>query len=400
MSDQLYESSGRFKALLLGIALIIIVALLVYTDKLVDDLRQETRGIIQTWAEIYANAASDATNEYAGFIFEYIIKPTNFPIVYADENYEPSFWKGIDLDENDRSPENKEKVKKVMTRMEKINEPISVDTYIDPDYGSLRSYIFYGDSSTITQLRWLPYIEIGLVSLFIFVGFIGFSTMKKSEQRFLWVGMSKETAHQLGTPISSLLGWIQLLRERSFNRPESIKVIDEMDQDVKRLGNVAERFSQIGSNTDIRDHNIHIILKDVIQYIQRRLPQMKKTVSIEDKFSEVPFVPVNADLIEWVFENIIKNAVDAIDHEIGLIQVVTGPSDRKGFTIFVDFIDNGRGILFKKKSDVFRPGFSTKKRGWGLGLNLAKRIVEEYHNGKLLVKDSRAGVGTTMRVYL
>ncbi len=399
MRDQLYESSGRFIALLLGIALVIIVALLFYTEKLVEDLRQEARAILQIWAENYASAASSATDTDVSFIFDNIISRTYFPIISADGDHEPSFWQGIGVEENVRSPENIKKVKKIMLRMKKVSDPIRI-TISDANLGDFTGYIYYGDSSTITQLRWLPYIEIGLVGLFILVGFIGFTTIKKSEQRFIWVGMSKETAHQLGTPISSLLGWIQILRERSFKRPESITVIDEMEQDMKRLGKVAERFSQIGSMTDLRDQNIQLILKNVINYIQHRLPQMKKTVVLEEMFSEIPAIPANTDLMEWVFENLIKNSIDAINHENGLIKIITGTSEKRKYKIFVDILDNGRGIYFKNKNDVFRPGFSTKKRGWGLGLNLAKRIVEEYHHGKLIVKESSSGIGTTMRVYL
>ena len=403
MKKQLYESRGRFTASLLFIALVIIVLLLFYTEKIVDDLRKESRGILQFYAGTIAEAASDPSETDLPFIFEKIIKNIYFPIILTTPEHEPKSWKGIGIPENERSVGNLLKVKKILDRMKKIDEPfqISVVNPLDPDGEPMViQYIYYGDSSTITRLRLLPYIEIGMVGLFIFIGFIGFSTIKRSEQRFIWVGMSKETAHQLGTPISSLLGWVQLLRERSYKRPETIKVIDEMDQDVNRLGKVAERFSQIGSTADLKDQNIHLILKNVKNYIQRRLPQMKKTVVLEENLSEVPLIPLNSDLIEWVFENLIKNSVDAINHDKGLIKIETGLSDQKKYTIYVDIIDNGRGIASKKKSDVFRPGFSTKKRGWGLGLNLAKRIVEEYHHGKLFVKESQTGVGTTMRVYL
>lgn len=403
MKNQLYESRGRFTASLLFIALVIIVVLLFYTEKMVDDLRKESRGILQFYAETIAKAASDPLETDLNFIFENIIKNIYFPIIATNPENEPIFWIGIGIPEDDKSDKNMQKVNRILARMQKMDDPIPItfENQLEPDSEpQILQLIYYGDSSTITRLRLLPYIEIGMVGLFIFIGFIGFSTIKRSEQRFIWVGMSKETAHQLGTPISSLLGWVQLLRERSYKRPETIKVIDEMDQDVNRLGKVAERFSQIGSTADLKDHSIHLILKNVKNYIQRRLPQMKKTVELEEKFSELPLIPLNSDLIEWVFENLIKNSVDAINHDNGLIKIETNISDHKKYKIYVDIIDNGRGIDAKKKSNIFRPGFSTKKRGWGLGLNLAKRIVEEYHHGKLLVKESQTGVGTTMRVYL
>ncbi len=395
MHRVLYESSGRFKALLLAAALVIIAVLLFYTEKLVDDLREESRSILQFYAGMYARAASDTSSSDVSFIFDQIIKRTYFPIIYTDSRHQPLWWKGIGIDERDRSEEAIARVNRIKARMTKISQPIPIN------YGEITlGYLYYGDSTTITRLRWLPYIEIGLVGLFILVGFIGFSTIKKSEQRFIWVGMAKETAHQLGTPLSSLLGWIELLKDRSYNRPGTLKVIDEMEQDIRRLGKVAERFSQIGSQTDLKENNLHMVLDNVLAYIQRRLPQMKKTIRIETRYGEVSNIPLNTDLMEWVFENLVKNAIDAIDHGHGLIQIITGPSDRRGYRVFIDIADNGRGIIYKNKNDIFRPGFSTKKRGWGLGLNLAKRIVEEYHNGKLIIKESHPGKGTTMRIYL
>ncbi len=395
MKKMLYRSTGRFKAFLLAAALIIIALLLYYTEQLVGDLRQESRSILQFYAGMYARAASDTTSSDVSFIFDEIIKRTYFPIIYTDDHHNPLWWKGIGVDERDHSPEALEKVNRIRERMRKISQPIPI-TYQNITLG----FLYYGDSSTITRLRWLPYIEIGLVGLFIFVGFIGFSTIKKSEQRFLWVGMAKETAHQLGTPISSLLGWLALLRDRSYNRPGSLQVIDEMEQDVQRLNKIAQRFSQIGSQADLKEQNLPQMLENVVAYIRRRLPHMKKKIRIETELGDVQMVPMNTDLMEWVVENLIKNAIDAIDHDHGLIRIVTGPADRRGYTAFIDVIDNGYGISFRNKNDVFRPGVSTKKRGWGLGLNLAKRIVEDYHKGKLIVKETQHGVGTTMRIYL
>ena len=395
MRKMLYESRGRFTALLLAAALVIIGLLLYYTEQLVDDLREESRSILQFYAGMYARAASDTTSSDVSFIFDEIIKRTYFPIVYTDADHKPLWWKGIGVDERDHSPEALRRVARIRDRMRSISKPIPI-TYQDITLG----YLYYGDSTTITRLRWLPYIEIGLVGLFIFVGFIGFSTIKKSEQRFIWVGMAKETAHQLGTPISSLLGWLALLRDRSYNRPGTLKIIDEMEQDVERLNKIAQRFSQIGSQADLKEQNLVQLLENVVAYIRRRLPHMKKTIRIETEFGEVRSVPMNTDLMEWVVENLIKNAIDAIDHDHGLIRIVTGPSDRRGYSVYIDVIDNGHGISFRNKNDVFRPGFSTKKRGWGLGLKLAKRIVEDYHHGKLVVKETQQGVGTTMRIYL
>jgi hypothetical protein len=399
MQTHIYESKGRFKGILFGIALAIIVGLLFYTEKLVNDLRQEARTILQFYSRMYATAASDPNSD-VDFIFNEIIERTYFPIISTNQDHVPTFWKGIGNIGSERTPENLERVNRIKNRMKTIGEPLPL-TYEDPINGKQTlGYLYYGDSATITRLRWLPIIELGLVGLFILIGFIGFSTIKKSEERFLWVGMAKETAHQLGTPLSSLMGWIEVIREKSYKRAGTLKVIEEMEQDAVRLTKVAERFSQIGSLEDLRDQDINKILLNVARYIRRRLPQMQKKVTVVEDFGDIPCVPANSDLIEWVFENLVKNAVDSINHDHGLIRLSSGISDRKQYRIFVDVSDNGRGISPKDRKDIFRPGFSTKKRGWGLGLNLAKRIIEEYHMGKLILKDSQLDRGTIMRIYL
>ncbi|MCH8125106.1 sensor histidine kinase [candidate division KSB1 bacterium] len=399
MQTEFYETKGKFKGILLGIALIIIVGLLYYTDKMVDDLRDESRNILQYYAGFYASAAAE-TNSDVSFIFEEIIKRTYFPIIHTDQQKNPLAWKGIGDIDSQKTPENLEYVNRIKERMSTVANPIPIE-YVDATHGNqILGYLYYGDSTTINRLRWLPYIQIGLVTLFILVGFIGFSTIKKSEERFLWVGMAKETAHQLGTPLSSLMGWIEIIRERSYNRPKTIKVIEEMELDADRLRKVAERFSQIGSQSDLKPHDVNKILTTVSTYMCRRIPQMNKKIRIEDELQDIPTIPINVDLMEWVFENLVKNAVDSINHDQGLIRIISGMSDKKGYNIYVDIIDNGRGIANKNKDDIFRPGFSTKKRGWGLGLNLAKRIVEEYHNGRILLKETGPETGTTMRVYL
>lgn len=399
MQTEFYESKGKFKGILLGIALIIIVGLLYYTDKMVDDLREESRNILQYYAGFYASAASDTSNVDVSFIFDEIVNRTYFPIIQTDSQHNPSSWKGVGIG-LEKTSENLARVNRIKESMLTIADPIPIE-YEDSTHGKhILGYLYYGDSATINRLRWLPYIQIGLVALFIMVGFIGFTTIKKSEERFLWVGMAKETAHQLGTPLSSLMGWIELIRERSYNRPETLKVIDEMELDASRLKIVAERFSQIGSQTDLHHSDVNKVLKTVSKYMNRRIPHMQKKIKIEENFIAIPTVAMNKDLMEWVFENLVKNAVDSIDHEHGMVRISSGNSDKKDYKIYVDVTDNGRGIANKNKDDIFRPGYSTKKRGWGLGLNLAKRIVEEYHNGKLLIKESEPGIGTTIRVYL
>jgi signal transduction histidine kinase len=210
--------------------------------------------------------------------------------------------------------------------------------------------------------------------------------------------MAKETAHQLGTPLSSLMGWLEMLRENgeSSRRRE---LLEEMERDLQRLNKVAARFSQIGSRADLKEQCIEGAVKEVQQYFSRRLPQTGREIRIVGQnLDGLPPVPLNRELFQWVLENLIKNALDAIEAPQGLIRIDGGRLN--GNRIYIDVIDNGKGIEFRKKSDVFKPGYSTKKRGWGLGLNLAKRIVEDYHGGRLFVKESRPGEGTTMRIIL
>ncbi len=395
MNRFLYPSSGRFKGFLFLSAVVLIFVLLFYTKNIVEDLRDESRSIIEFYANLYARAASTESDADLSFIFDEIIRRTNFPIIYTDRDRNPVSWKGIEIAPNDRRPESLAKVKKIMRRMEKIARPIPI-RYKDMVLG----YLFYGDSATITKLIWFPYIEIGVLALFLLIAFVGYGTIKRSEQRLIWVGMAKETAHQLGTPLSSLMGWLELLESQTSGHRETKEILAEMNQDVKRLQKVATRFSQIGSLSDLEERNVNEILKNVVTYFRRRLPQFGKRVEIAEAYGKTPPVPVNADLLEWVLENLLKNALDAIDKDNGLITISTGVHESKRNRIFIDISDNGKGIRYGDRKKIFKPGFSTKKRGWGLGLNLARRIVEEYHKGHLTIKETRPGEGTTFRVEL
>jgi len=395
MSRFLNPSSGRFKGFLLLSAVILILVLLFYTKSIVEDLRDESRSIIEFYANLYARAASTESDTDLSFIFDEIIRRTNFPIIYTDKDNNPVSWKGIEIKPEDRRPESLVKVKKIMARMKKIATPIPI-RYKDITLG----YLYYGDSATITKLIWFPYIEIGVMGLFLFIAFMGFAAIKRGEQRLIWVGMAKETAHQLGTPLSSLMGWIELLGERTKNGKTVSDIISEMQQDVQRLQKVATRFSQIGSRADLEERNLQELIQNVVTYFRRRLPQLGKKVEITLEVTDLPPVAINPDLMEWVLENLIKNALDAIDKENGKITITTGTVESSKNRIFIDISDNGKGIRYADRKKIFKPGFSTKKRGWGLGLNLARRIVEEYHHGRLSIRETHPGDGTTMRIEL
>jgi|YelNatPaOPRAMG01_1025707.scaffolds.fasta_scaffold00009_50 signal transduction histidine kinase len=386
--------SRHLREILFLLAVALIFGLLWYTQNLVRQLRLEARSILEFYASFYQRAATEADDEELNFIFEQIIQRTNFPIVVTDNRGEPSAWKGIDVDPNDRSPEALAKVKRIVRQMAKEMEPIPL-RYEDYVIGRL----YYGDSRLITELVRLPYIEIGLVGLFLFVAFVGYSSLKRSEQQLIWVGLSRETAHQLGTPISSLLGWIELLRTAESSEKVG-EIVAEMAHDLSRLEKVAARFSQIGSRADLKEQDVQAVLHDVAEYFRRRIPHMGKQITIEEDYHPVPKVAINRELFEWVIENLVKNGLEALDKDPGKIILRLRPAETRGRTVQIDVIDNGRGMDAKERRRVFQPGYSTKRRGWGLGLSLSKRIVEEYHHGQLFVRQSQPGVGTTMRILL
>ena len=296
------------------------------------------------------------------------------------------------MDPNDFSEEARRKVQRMVNSMDR-----SIDAVPIKYKETVLGYLFYGDSRLIQQIQWLPYVEVGILGLFILIGFIGYANIKRSEQRYIWVGMAKETAHQLGTPLSSLLGWLEVMRSgKKYNRNH---VILEMDRDLQRLGKVSERFSRIGSKPDLKRVELTAVIREVVEYIKRRVPQMRRRVVITENYQDVGSVALDPDLFQWAIENIMKNSLDAMDKDKGEITVRLGINGN-GRTVYIDIQDNGRGLDNAQRRRIFKPGYSTKKRGWGLGLTLAKRIVEEYHDGKLYIKETRSGEGTVVRIDL
>lgn len=378
-----------------------------YMGNVVDKLRQENANILQFYAGIHQIVASsdEIAPEFLKEVFDLIIHRTDIPIINTDRERVPQYWEGIGIEPTDKRPETIERVQKIVTKLEREFDPIPL-IYTDPASGTntVLGYLYYGDSEVITRLQYLPTIEIALVALFILLGLIGsylvFKNIQKSEQRAIWAGMAKETAHQLGTPLSSLMGWIELLK--STEDPEQIPpdTLIEMEKDVGRLYKVTSRFSYIGSKAELTPTAIAPILRDVVAYFDRRLPHMRKKILIIEDYQPVPEIPLNRFLFEWVIENLLKNAIDAIKREDGEIIIKLRARENGKSHVLIDIIDNGVGIAAINKNIIFKPGYSTKKRGWGLGLNLARRIVEEYHDGRLFIRESRVNEGTTMRIIL
>lgn len=397
--------SANIKLILLITAIIIVGGTLLYTHTIVQQLLIKERKIADLYAhslEFIVNMPDDQS-DYS-FIFNEVIQSIDFPMVLTDDKNQPLsdynlIARNVDIDSTSTRAEQKELLQKIITRLDEQNPPIKVILKTTPT-DSIVQHLHYGESTLITKLRWLPYIEIIVAGMFILIGYIGFSYIKRSEQSNIWVGMAKETAHQLGTPLSSLMGWIEMMKDQASENPKQLATISEMEHDLLRLHKITERFSKIGSKPILKEENLIEVIESVINYFKQRLPSrfaQGKQFDIIIETQDNPKVNINRELFEWVIENLIKNALDAMEGDTGTISFsITSRSD----IVFVDVKDTGKGIDMKSKKDIFRPGYSTKKRGWGLGLSLSKRIIESYHQGKLFVKESKIGKGTTFRIKL
>ncbi|HEX9253612.1 MAG TPA: HAMP domain-containing sensor histidine kinase [Ignavibacteriaceae bacterium] len=392
-------ASVNFKIILLLIALAIAGGTLYYTQTLVTKLQQRERNIVELYAkgiEYVANTNSPDVD--LTFLFDNIIKPIDFPIILTNSNDKvnlsgSSDVKNIKYDSTLSKTEIKSFLENYVKEMDEIHQPINV-SYADT---IILQRIHYGDSELIKQLKFYPYLQIIIAALFIIIGYIGFSQIKRSEQSNIWVGMAKETAHQFGTPISSLMGWIEMMK-MNYQKPDAVlDITDEISNDVDKLNRITYRFSKIGAKPEIKNHNVYEEVKKVTEYFNRRLPQTGKTVELNVKGDQTCSAQMNSELFEWVMENLIKNALDAIETKNGQININIADAKKN---IEIEVSDNGKGIDLRRRKDVFRPGYSTKKRGWGLGLSLSKRIVEGYHGGKIFVKNSAPGEGTTFKIML
>jgi nitrogen-specific signal transduction histidine kinase len=391
--------SSRFKIVLFTMAFLIVAGTLWYTHEIVQLLLAREKKLADLYAKSlqYLAQPSELSGDYS-FIFEEIIQAIDFPIILTDGGNEPIFpfyanARNIKLDTTGSFEQQRSHILNLISELESYHEPLKV-TFQDT---VVLNYVYFGESPLVKQLRWLPYVEIAVVALFIFIGYISFSYIKRSEQSNIWVGMARETAHQLGTPISSMMGWVELLRHKVDDNPATLETLRDMENDLLRLQKIADRFSKIGSKPDLREENLTDIIRKVFQYFERRIPQSGKKVALILHTTNPVMASVNKELFEWVIENLTKNALDAIENEEGTISVSVTEARHE---VHVDLADTGKGIDVRHRQDIFRPGFSTKSRGWGLGLSLSQRIIETYHGGKLLLRESKPGVGTTFRIKL
>jgi signal transduction histidine kinase len=396
--------SANIKIVLLIGAVLIALGTLLYTQHIVRQLLEKEHDVADLYAKsLQFVATSSAQTDYS-FVFDEVIRSIDFPMILSDEQNKPlppyrTSSRNIDLDTTFSFENQNEYLVKMIAVLDQQNPPIKVTLKFAPQ-DSIIQYVHYGESALVTKIRWLPFIEIAIASLFIVIGYIGFSYIKRNEQSNIWIGMSKETAHQLGTPLSSLMGWIEMLKTYASNEPKQEATIAEMENDLRRLQKVTERFSKIGSKPSMKEENLNEVIESVIKYFHRRLPSRfaeGRNIEIKIEPTEQLTARINRELFEWVIENLIKNALDAIEDRSGTISFSL---TKKGNNVLVDVKDTGKGIDMKYKKDIFRPGYSTKQRGWGLGLSLSKRIIETHHKGKLFVKESKLGKGTTFRIKL
>jgi anti-sigma regulatory factor (Ser/Thr protein kinase) len=401
---------------------LLIAGVFLYTHMLTTRLDRQARAMSRVLADFCASVTLEAVeSERLRDVFRQVRHQIDFPVVLTDQLGRPYAWQGIGISPDAATVEMSQaldpanppatgplaEILAITRAMDKRNPPVPM---LVPGTDQVVGYVHFGESALLREVRWVPVVQIAAFFLFIALGFLGFRSAKVSEQRFIWIGMAKETAHQLGTPISSLMGWVELLRSRAKPAPandgkaqiavtQSLfeETMGEMESDVERLNKIAFRFSQVGSEPQRRPQNLVPIVAGTVAYMKRRLPRLANAITIAEQYEEVPPLNLNSELIEWVIENLIKNAVDASDGRGNRIAVVV-ERRRETEVVEIRVSDSGRGMAPAEQRRVFQPGFTTKKRGWGLGLTLAKRIVEEYHGGRIWVKESAQGKGTTMAI--
>jgi len=386
---RLYRHAGNIKAGLFTLGVILVICLLAYTQILVNELRKDNREIVRLYAGLIANVVKDDNDANLDFIFENIIKKVKFPLIQTDTDHNPQMWKNLPS-----SIQTDDARIKFMKMADRYNEPIPL-TYSDSKVGEITfGYLHYGDSAMVEKLRLWSYIEIIAIGLFIFLGFSGFSFIRNNEKKHIWVGMARETAHQLGTPVSALMGWVDWLK----NHPDKTEeIIPEMEADLQRLEQIGRRFSKMGSKSDFEELDLSERVEKIVNYLTKRLPSLGKKVKLVNDIEPGIFIRANGSLLAWSIENIIRNGIDAIEREDGMISISLKKDD-DGIKIRIE--DNGKGIPKKDWKNIFRPGFSTKQTGWGLGLSLSSRIVEEIHGGSLKVISSSFDTGTIIEISL
>jgi nitrogen-specific signal transduction histidine kinase len=393
----IYQNKSNLRWIVLTAASVISISSILYTNVLVGRLKERERSFVRLYAKTleFALDESVTVNQDINFISEEIILQNNsMPMIIMDSAGIIYAYKNIKIDSSRSRNLIEEKLRKMALGMSVDYRPIRIAP-INPATGEpyLVQFLYYKHSNLLTQLIYYPYVQLSVIAIFGIIAYMGFSYSRTAEQNRVWVGMAKETAHQLGTPISSLMAWVEYLKgDEQFANNE---FLDELDKDIAKLQLITARFSSIGSVPVLNEEDIVAVAVRVADYLSTRISSRVR-ISVESMHDKV-MGNINAPLFEWVIENICKNAVDAMSG-VGLITIKI--QEASDWRIFMDITDNGKGIPVAKLKQVFNPGFTTKKRGWGLGLALAKRIIVNYHRGKIFVHSSEPEKGTTFRIVL
>lgn len=387
----IYSNRSTFKLVIIIFALLIGGISVVYTNSMVSKLAEREKKLIDLAAKGYKEIAGMEFTSSQGFLFREIIAANNsIPVILTDGEGTILSYRNFEVPEGMDAKTTDAFFKKQLEEMRAEYKPIPIEI------AGLKQFIYYKNSTLIRQLKFYPYLQLAVIGLFILMGYLAFSLSRNAEQNRVWVGLAKETAHQLGTPISSLLAWAEYLRTKPEIMNEGI--VDEMDKDIQRLLMITARFSSIGSEQKTELIDLVEVVETAVSYLRSRVSQkVTITVSVKQDVGEEVLAYINRPLFEWVIENICKNAVDAMSGAGKLdIEITELPEGN----VQMDITDTGKGIPKNQFKRVFEPGFTTKKRGWGLGLTLARRIIEQYHKGKIFVKWSEPGKGTTFRIML
>lgn len=379
--QNIYDARQKGKLIFLLISVLLIGGVLYVSNDLVEDLSIEERKKMEIWAEAMRELASDKTEMSMELILKVIQSNTSIPAIIVDDTGEINQYLNLNLPETDTEKYLQEKLEQLKSKSNLIEINLGDEE---------KQYLYYDDSILLKRLSLYPYVQLGVMVLFVLIVYFALISTKKAEQNKVWVGLSKETAHQLGTPISSLMAWMDLLESSGVDS----SLLSDMNKDVNRLSVIAERFSKIGSKPEMELIYVNEVLENATEYMRRRVSD--KVLITTHLPSDAEGAMVCLSLFEWVIENLCKNAVDAMNGE-GRIDVYMTSEKQQ---IYIDIKDTGKGIARKNFKTVFNPGYTTKKRGWGLGLTLAKRIIEDYHAGRIYVKDSEVGKGTTFRIEL
>ncbi len=389
-----YQDNANLKWIIVAVSVIISVGTIYYTNILVDQLKEREKDQVRLFARALEYTSNDTDNNILFITEEIIYKNNSVPTMLVDEKDHVFNYNNIDIEESWTAAQKEKALQKELKEMKRTYPPIPIllkDPTTNEVFGT--QYVYYKNSFLLTQLIAYPYIQLSVIAIFAFISYLAFNYSKTAEQNRVWVGLAKETAHQLGTPLSSLMAWVEVLREDPQFKGKGI--VEELDKDIRKLRMVTERFSSIGSTPLLKEENVYQLIMNVVSYLQ---PRVSSKINIEVyTLSESIQARVHAPLFEWVIENLAKNAVDAMGSSGTIAIKILRGNEKK---VFIDISDTGKGMPKSIIPVVFKPGFTTKKRGWGLGLALAKRIIEMYHEGKIFVKNSEENSGTTFRIEL